>query len=174
MFNVNANYENGAYVSLCDLDLVDVIQPEADAYLNAPYNSSEERLSNLNNAKVKYESMLNITIADQPQVDEMIGNSSSSVKKEYALALNQYLQLKHDYCLEMYTGIQLEIKGNTAEAQKHYQNAEALIPKIQSQNKQIDAIINKDPSFKSYITEKRDEAKEYSGRDRTENMTFSM
>ncbi|SCG85822.1 hypothetical protein [Methanobacterium congolense] len=161
MFNVNANYENGAYVSLCDLDLVDVIQPEADAYLNAPYNSSEERLSNLNNAKVKYESMLNITVADQPQVDEMIGNSSSSIKKEYALALNQYLHLKHDYYLEMYTGIQFEINGNTMEAQKHYQNAEALIPKIQSQNKQIEAIINKDQSFKQFIIDQRNYAKRY-------------
>jgi hypothetical protein len=73
----------------------------------------------------------------------------------------------------MYTGIQLEIKGNTKEAQKHYQNAEALIPKIQSQNKQIDAIINKDPSFKSYITEKRDDAKRCVYASKAENMTFT-
>ena len=172
-FTLYANYDNGAYGSAYDLDFVDIIQPEADAYLNAPYNTSKERLSNLNNAKVKYERMVNITVGTQPQVDEMIGNSTSSIKKEYALALNQYLHLKHDYCLEMYTGIQLEIKGNTAEAQKHYQNAEALIPKIQSQNDQITAIINKDQSFKSYITEKRNEAREYSGRDRAENMTFT-
>ena len=172
-FNVNANYSNGAYMSAYDLDFVDIIQPEADAYLNAPYSTSEERLSNLKNAKVKYERMLNITVGTKPQVDEMIGNSTSSIKKEYALAMGQYLQLKHDYCLEMYTGIQLEINGNTAEAQKHYQNAKALIPKIQSQNDQITAIINKDQSFKSYITEKRNEAREYSGRDRAENMTFT-
>jgi hypothetical protein len=89
----------------------------------------------------------------------MIGNSSSSIEKEYALALNQYLQLKRNYCMEMYTGIQLEINGNIKEAEKHYQNAEGLIPKIQSQNDQITAIVNKDPSFKNYITEKRNEAK---------------
>ena len=173
-FELTCNYDNGAYGSAYELDFIDTIQLEADAYLNAPYNTSKERLSNLNNAKVKYERMVNITVAAQPQVDEMIGNSSSSIKKEYALALDQYLQLKHGYCLEMYTGIQLEIKGNTAEAQKHYHNAEALIPKIQSQNKQIDAIINKDPSFKSYITEKRDEAKRNSKAHSSENMTFYM
>ncbi|MBP2045307.1 hypothetical protein [Methanobacterium aggregans] len=173
MFNVNANYENGAYGSMYDLNFVDIIQPEADAYLNAPYNTSEERLSNLNKAKVKYERMLNITVGTQPQVDEMIGNSTSSIKKEYALAMGQYLQLKHDYCLEMYTGIQSEINGDTAEAQKHYKNARNLIPKIQSQNDQIKAIINKDQSFKNYITEKRDDAKKYSGRHSSENMTFT-
>ena len=173
-FKLYASYDNGAYGSAYDLDFVDIIQPEADAYLNAPYNTSEERLSNLNNAKVKYERMVNITVAAQPQVDEMIGNSSSSIKKEYALALNQYLHLKHDYCLEMYTGIQLEIKGNTEEAEKHYENAEDLIPKIQSQNKQIEAIINKDPSFKNYITEKRDKVNYDVNFHKAENMTFYL
>jgi hypothetical protein len=173
-FTLYANYDNGAYGSAYDLDFVDIIQPEADAYLNAPYNTSKERLSNLNNAKVKYERMLNITVGTQPQVDEMIGNSSSSIKKEYALALNQYLHLKHDYCLEMYTGIQLEIKGNTEEAEKHYENAEDLIPKIQSQNKQIEAIINKDPSFKNYITEKRDKVNYDVNFHKAENMTFYL
>ena len=161
MFDVTSHYDNGAYVSTSELNSLDTIQPEADAYLNAPYNTSKERLSNLNNAKVKYESMVNITNDAQPQVDEMIGNSSSSIEKEYALALNQYLQLKRNYCMEMYTGIQLEINGNIKEAEKHYQNAEDLIPKIQSQNDQITAIVNKDPSFKNYITEKRNETKKF-------------
>lgn len=173
IINEDNLYDNGAYSSLYDLDFLDVIQPEADAYLNAPYSTSEERLSNLNNAKVKYERMLNITVGTKPQVDEMIGNSTSSIKKEYALALDQYLHLKHDYCLEMYTGIQSEIKGNTAEAQKHYQNAKLLIPKIQSQNDQITAILNKDQSFKDYITEKRNQAKRCVGASKGENMTFT-
>jgi hypothetical protein len=55
------NYGNGAYVSTSELNSLDTIQPEADAYLNAPYNTSKERLSNLNNAEVKYESRVNIT-----------------------------------------------------------------------------------------------------------------
>ena len=173
-FELNASYDNGAYVLSLELDFMDIIQSEADAYLNAPYTTPPQRLSNLKNAEVKYERLVNITNAAKPQSDEMIGNSSSSVKEEYAVAMGAYLQLKHNYCTEMYKGIQAEISGNAAEAQKHYQNAQNLIPQIQSQNNQITVIINKDPSFQQYITGTRDEAKRNVERHKSENMTYYM
>jgi hypothetical protein len=173
-FELYASYDNGAYGLSYDLDFMDIIQPEADAYLIAPYNASEQRINNLKIAKVKYERMVNISNAAKPQSDEMIGNSSSSIREEYAKAMGQYLQLKHQYCTEMYTGIQSEINGNAENAQKHYQNAQNLIPQIQSQNAQILVIINKDQSFKSYITGKIDEAKEYTEAHKAENMTFYL
>ncbi|MCE7700150.1 MAG: hypothetical protein K8E24_015420, partial [Methanobacterium paludis] len=144
-FELYASYDNGAYGLSYDLDFMDIIQPEADTYLSTPYNNSEQRMNNLKSAKVKYERMINITNAAKPQSDEMIGNSSSSIKEEYAQAMGQYLQLKHQYCTEMYNGIQSEINGDVEDAQKHYQNAKNLIPQIQSQNAQITVIINKDP-----------------------------
>ena len=173
-FGLYTHYDNGAYVSAYELDFVDIIQPEADAYLSAPYTTSEQRISNLKSAEVKYERMVNITNAAKPQTDEMIGNSSSSIREEYAQAMGQYLQLKHQYVTEMYMGIQSEINGNIEDAQKHYQNAKNLIPQIQIQNTQITIIINKDSSFKEYITGKINEAKKWSERDKAQNMTMEI
>ncbi len=168
--SLNGHYENGAYVLSYELDFMDIIQPEADVYLNA----SQQRLSNLKNAEVKYGRLVNITNAAKPQSDEMIGNSSSSIKQEYADAMGMYLQLRHNYCLEMYQGIQSEINGNMGEAKKHYQNAEKLIPQIQSQKDQITTIINKDSSFKQYIVGISNMAKRDVERHKSENMTFYM
>ncbi len=171
-FELYASYENGVNGLSYDLDFIDIIQPEADAYLTAPYTTSEQRMSNLKSAEVKYGRMVNITNDAKPQSSEMIGNSSSSIREEYAQAMGQYLQLKHQYCTEMYMGIQSEINGNITDAQEHYQNAQNLIPQIQSQNTQITIIINKDSSFKEYITGRIDEVKHVTEMHKSENMTF--
>lgn len=173
-FEVSSSYDNGAYVSANFLDYLDIIQSDADTYLNASYITPEERLSNLKNAEVKYDRMVNITNAAKPQVDEMRGNSSSDAEEEYAQAMETYLQLKHDYCTEMYLGIQSEINGNTKDAEKHYQNAQNLTPKIQDQNNQITQTINKDQTFKQYITGIINKAQNDVGMHKSENMTFYL
>lgn len=172
--SINGHYENGAYVLSYELDFMDIIQSEADAYLNASYTTPQQRLSNLKNAEVKYERLVNITDAAKPQSDEMIGNSSSSVRQEYADAMGIYLQLRRNYCTEMYHGIRAEINENTAEAQKHYRDAQNLIPQVQSQKDQITTIINKDSSFKQYLAGILNMAKRDVGRHKSENMTFYM
>lgn len=172
--SLNNHYDNGAYVLYYELDFMDIIQSDADAYLNASYTTSKQRISNLKDAGIRYERMVNITNVAKPQSDEMIGNSSSSVRQEYANAMGIFLQLRHNYCVEMYQGIQSEINGNTVEAQNHYQNAEKLIPQIQSQNDQIMIIIDKDPSFQQYIVGKRNQAKRNVEKHKSENMTYDI
>ena len=135
---------------LAPLDVNDLIQQEADTFLNAKTDTSEQRMSNLKEADTRYQRMNNLTKDAQLWNKKMVKDSTSNIKKEYAQALGDYTNLKYDYYNEMEVGIQLEINGDVTGAQTHYQNAKNLQPQIQKQENLLNTIANKDPGFKQY------------------------
>lgn len=170
--NMDNKYETAYSNQLTVLSYDNLLQPEADTFLKA--SSTQKKMSNLKEAQKRYQRMQNITKDASLWNNEMINDATSDMKKEYAKALGQYINLKLDYYDEIELGIESSINGNSKEAQKHYQNAENLAPEIQSQENLIATLINKDPQFKQYVDQKIAQFKEYAEYDKEkgELMTF--
>jgi len=172
--NMDTHYETDYDNQLLSLTFDDLLQTEADAFVNKTANSAQQNVNNLKEAQKRYQRMQNITKDASLRNNEMINDATSDIKKEYAQALGQYINLKLSYYDEMELGIKSSINGNSKEAQKHYQNAKNLVPKIQSQENLLTTINNKDTQFKQYVGQKIANSKEYAkyNQEQGELMTF--
>lgn len=170
------HYETDYHNQLISLTYDDLLEIEADAFLNKTTNNVQQKMNNLKEAQKRYQRMQSITNDASLWNNKMISDATSDIKKEYAQSLGQYINLKLNYYNEMELGIESSINGNGKEAQIHYQNAKNLVPKIQNQENTITAIINKDPQFKQYVDQKIARFKEYAKYDQEkgELMTFPM
>ena len=171
---MDTHYETDYDNQLLSLTFDDLLQTEADAFLNKTANSAQQNVNNLKEAQKRYQRMQNITKDASLWNNKMINDATSNIKKEYSQALGQYINLKLSYYTEMKLGIESSINENSKEAQKHYQNAKNLVPKIQSQENLLTTITNKDIQFKQYVNQKIANSKEYSkyNQEQGELMTF--
>lgn len=172
--NMDNHYGTDYDNQLLSLNFDDLLQTEADTFLNKTANSVQKNVNNMKEAQKRYQRMQNITKDASLWNNEMINDATSDIKKEYAQALGQYINLKLNYYAEMELEIESSIDGNSKEAKKHYQNAKSLVPKIQSQENLIATIINKDPQFKQYVDQEVASSKEYAkyNQEQGELMTF--
>ena len=170
--NMDTHYETDYDNQLLSLTFDDLLQTEADTFLNA--SGTQKKMSNLKEAQKRYQRMQNITKDASLWNNKMINDATSDIKNEYAQALGQCINLKLNYYDEMELGIESSINGNSKEAQKHYQNAKNLVPKIQSQENLLTTIISKDTQFKQYVDQKIASSKEYAryNQEQGELMTF--
>ena len=180
-YSSNQNHTNSQYNSaysnqMGPLVFDELIQAEADSFLNKTVNTTQQKITNLKEAQKRYQRMVGITKVAQSWNKQMVDIASSDVEKEYANALGQYVDLKYDYYNEMNTGIQLAIAGNEKEAQMHYQNAKNLMPHIKSQEKTLSAILNKDSTLKKSVDEELSVNKEAAEQEKQkgELMTFTF
>jgi hypothetical protein len=145
------NYEKNVGNQLSVLAFNDLLKVEADSYLNKTAKNSTDKISNLKEAQIRYQRMIELTKNAQLWNQEILKSSPTPIRMEYAQSMTQYLKINLEYYNEMEKGIELSINGNTAEAEVYYNNAQKLIPQIQKQRDLLDTIANKDLEFKNYI-----------------------
>ena len=173
-FFANEDYDLAYGNQLDSLAFDELLQPAADAFLNAKTDTSEQRMSNLKEADAQYQRMKEITQNNQHWNKKMVKDSTSNIKKEYAQALGNYTNLKYGYYTEMEAGINLTLTNNTKEAETHYQNAKNLQPQIQNQENILTTLPNRDQGFKQYTDQKIAESKQFAKSKIDELMTFQF
>ncbi len=162
----NQNYTNPEYDSAYTLQMGplafdDLIQLEADSFLNATVHNTQQKMTNLKETQKRYQRMENITGLAKSWNNQMVNSASSDVEKQYTHALGKYINLRYTYYKEMNTGIQLSINGDEKEAQSHYQNAKNLILQIKSQENILNIIANKDSQLKRFTDHELSIKKEF-------------
>jgi hypothetical protein len=171
--DMDAEYKDSLGDQIYYLAFDDLMQPEADSILNAKVNSTQQKIKNLKEAQERYQEMKIITKKAQASNYEMINNTMSTNEKEYAQALGEYINLKYNYYNEMETGISLAINGDTDGARMHYQTAQDLISKIQSQENSLKTIVNKNPQLKQYMEDQAVYIEKTAKEDKSKNKTFT-
>jgi hypothetical protein len=149
--NFNYEFDTAFNNQMINLDFNDLIQPEADYYLNKTVINSKDRKSNLKKAQLRYKRMIQITSVTSLWNSEMLNHSSTDVQKEYTNALGKYIDLKLQYFNLTESRIELELKGNTKGAREKYNAAQKIIPSINKQKNLLTTISGKDPNFQKYL-----------------------
>jgi tetratricopeptide (TPR) repeat protein len=142
------NYEKNMGNTLVDLAFNELLELEAESYLNETPNNS----SNLKEAQIRYQRMIELTNEAILWNQEVLNSNPTPIRKEYSQAMSDYLNLKLDYYTKMEKGIELTIKKDLEEAKTQYNEAKKLIPQIKKQEKLLETIQSKDPEFKNYIS----------------------
>jgi hypothetical protein len=168
--HISSEFETSIENQMCNLAFNDLIQIEADSYLNKSSNNA----SNLKEAQLRYKRMIQLTNEASPWNSDMLKSSSSDIEKEYTQSLGKLLDLKLEYYTEMEKGIELTLNGDRTEAKTHYQNAKKLIPQINKQEALLTTIASKDPEFQKYVNEVITGNKEFAQLEKSKNelMTF--
>ena len=172
--HIDGTYESAYGNQMVNLGLADIIQSEANADLNMKTNTSQQRKLALDKAKVKYDRMKYLAEGAKTQNKEMIDYSSSELKKEYAIALGTYIDIKYNFYNEMDMGINFSINGNEHEAEKHYKNAQKLVPEIKIQENELKIIAGKDVEFEKYIDQQDEFTKTAVERLKPQRMNYNV
>jgi len=170
---IENNYETDIENVLTVLAFNDLLEVEADSYLNNIARNSTEKISNLKEAQIRYQRMIEITKNAQLWNQKVLNSNPTSIRNEYSLAMSDYLNLKLNYYKKMEKGTELAIKGDRNGAKIQYNNAKKLLPQISKQKKLLDVIINKNPEFKLYIGQKIDGNKEFAQLEKQRNELLS-
>lgn len=147
----NNDYETEFSNTMTSIAFNNLIQVEADSYLNKTPKNSTDKISNLKEAQIRYQRMIELTKDAQLWNKEVLKHDSSSIQIEYAKAMAHYLDLKLEFYNETEKGIELALTGDTMGAKKQYNEAKKLIPQITKQKELLDSIASKDSEFKSFI-----------------------
>jgi len=163
-------YERSIGNTMTDLAFNELLEIEADSYLNKTPNNS----SNLKEAQIRYQRMILLTQDAQMWNNKILKSNPIPIRMEYSQVMADYLDLKLKYYTEMKNGIELYLKNDKRGAQIHYQNAKKLLPQIKKQEKLLETIQNKDPEFKNYIAIQINQSRNFAQmeKQRNELLTF--
>lgn len=167
---ISSSFDSSFRNQMTNLAFNDLIQVEADSYLN----KSSNNVSNLKEAQLRYKRMIQLTNEASQWNSDMLKSSSSDIEKEYTQALGKLINLKLEYYTEMEKGIELAINRDKKEAKTQYKNAKKLIPQIKKQEALLTTIASKDLEFQKYVNEVIASNKEFAQLEKSKNelMTF--
>lgn len=151
------NYEKNIGNTLVDLAFNELLELEAESYLNETPNNS----SNLKEAQIRYQRMIELTNDAILWNQEVLNSNPTPIRKEYSQAMSDYLKLKLNYYTKMEKRIELTLKKDLEGAKIQYNEAKKLIPQIKTQEKLLEKIQNKDPEFNNYIAIQINEARNF-------------
>ena len=154
-------YELNIGNTMTSLAFSDLLEVEADSYLHKTANNSTDKISNLKEAQIRYQRMIERINNAILWNHEVLDSNPTPIRNEYSQAMADYLNLKLNYYTKMEKGVELAIKGDTIGAKTQYNEANKLIPQIKTQEKLLETIQSKDPEFKNYISIKINQSKKY-------------
>lgn len=163
-------YERNISNTMTNLGFNELLEIEADSYLNKTPNNS----SNLKEAQIRYQRMIELTNYAILWNQEVLNSNPTPIRKEYSQAMSDYLNLKLNYYTKMEKGIELTLNKDLKGAKTQYNEAKKLIPQIKKQEKLLETIQNKDPEFKNYITIQINEARNFAQMEKQSNELLSF
>ena len=166
-------YERNISNIISSLEFNDLLEVEANSHLNKTANNSTGKISNLKEAQIRYQRMIERIKNAQLWNQEVLESNPTPIRKEYSQAMPDYLNLKLNYYTKMEKGVELAIKGDTNGSKTQYNEAKKMIPQIKTQEKLLETIQSKDPEFKNYIAIQINQSKKYAQMKKRRNELLS-